>query len=65
MTSLAATLLAELDGRALDVLAGWLAPRLLARLERASAAAGWLDVTAAAEHLACPVSRVYAPLGGL
>jgi excisionase family DNA binding protein len=56
MSSLANALLAELDDDALDVLAG----RLASRLPAHQATSGWLGVTAAAEYLACPPSRLYA-----
>jgi excisionase family DNA binding protein len=59
VSRLAAVLLAELDDAALDALAQRLAPRLAVHSSTA-APSGWLDVSAAAEHLACPRSRLYA-----
>ncbi len=56
MTSLADALLGELDAGALRVLAERLRPFLPAP----AAAEPWLDVAGAAEHLACPRSRLYA-----
>jgi excisionase family DNA binding protein len=53
-------LLAELDADALDRLAELLAPRLAERLGKPDTSARWLDVAGAAQHLACPKSRIYA-----
>lgn len=57
MSAIVDALLAELDDAALDALAERLAPRLgpLAR-----PASSWLDVAAAAAHLSCEPSRLYA-----
>jgi hypothetical protein len=55
MSNLATQILAELDDRALDLLAERLAPRLVSKTDEPSA---WLDVTAAAAHLTCPKSRI-------
>ncbi len=62
MSTLAAALLAELSEDDLDTLARLLEPRLHTRLASAvvSQKAAWLDVEQAAEHLACPKSRLYA-----
>jgi excisionase family DNA binding protein len=62
VSAIAQALLAELDEKALDQLADALLPRLRARLAREAVSQkdAWLDVEAAAEHLACPKSRLYA-----
>ena len=60
MSALAAALLAELDERALDQLADALAPRFSSRMGQTGRAEPWLTVEQAAEHLACPKSRLYA-----
>jgi len=57
--TLAAALLAELDDGALDALAERLAPRLAGRASPQHPSP-WLTVQTAANHLSCPVSRIYA-----
>lgn len=59
MSALAAALLADLDDNALNALAELLAPRLAGRVGNVQPDR-WLDVSDAAEHLACPKSRLYA-----
>lgn len=59
MSSFAQAFLDELDDNALDRLAELLAPRIQSRAQ-ADGSLGWLNVAAAAEHLACPKSRLYA-----
>ena len=60
-TDLAAAFVAALDDDALGALANRLAPLLTARLGSEHAEPdGFLDVSGAAEFLACPPSRVYA-----
>jgi excisionase family DNA binding protein len=58
MNALAAALIAELDDEALDMLATRLEPILVARSNRVEQSS-WLHVNAAAQHLACPTSRIY------
>jgi excisionase family DNA binding protein len=58
MSALAAALLEALDDATLDALAERLRPRL--QLAITTSPTRWLNVTEAAEHLACPKSRVYA-----
>jgi excisionase family DNA binding protein len=58
MSVLAAALLNELSDADLDQLAELLRPRLAARPSDDLSA--WLAVDAAAAHLACPKSRLYA-----
>jgi excisionase family DNA binding protein len=60
MTGLAAALLAELDDEALSTLADRLAPMLAPRISPREQPPSWLNVQHAAEHLACPRSRIYA-----
>ena len=60
MSSLTTALLAEMSESDLDQLAELLAPRLAPRLTDTTTRTGWLDVDQAAEHLACPKSRLYA-----
>lgn len=57
MPQLAAALLAELDDEAFAALADRLVPILGPRIKPPEP---WLDVGKAAEHLACPRSRIYA-----
>jgi len=59
MNSVAAALFAEMDEDTLAALAEKLVPFLALCIEQQHAVA-WLDVGAAAEHLACPRSRIYA-----
>jgi excisionase family DNA binding protein len=54
---LAAALLADLDDDALEVLAARLSPWLGVPADTPEP---WVDVKAAAAHLSCPVSRLYA-----
>jgi excisionase family DNA binding protein len=56
MSAIVTALLAELDDDALRTLAERLKPYLPAD----QATTTWLDVTAAAAHLNCPKSRLYA-----
>jgi excisionase family DNA binding protein len=58
MSALAAALLEALDDATLDTLAERLAPRLTNRFS--AQPSSWLSLQAAAEHLACPKSRLYA-----
>lgn len=59
--TLVAALLAELTDDDLDALAQRLAPRMSEALASPpSSSQAWLGVAAAAEHLSCPTSRVYA-----
>jgi excisionase family DNA binding protein len=58
MSELATALLTELDEQALSELADRIAPILAVRINQRTAA--WLGVQQAAEHLACPISRIYA-----
>ncbi len=60
MTELALALVDALDDEALDRLAERLAPRLAEHLAEQKGHAPWLDVEAAAAHLRCPKSRIYA-----
>jgi len=60
MTALAAVLLAEMDDETLVILADRLMPILATRIGHAEDAFPWLDVEHAAEHIACPRSRIYA-----
>jgi excisionase family DNA binding protein len=57
---LALALLEALGDPELDALADALAPRLASRLGQSEHAERWLSVEQAAEHLACPKSRIYA-----
>jgi excisionase family DNA binding protein len=59
-SSLAAALLDALDDATLDALAERLAPRLAGCVPAPDNSTAWLTVKAAAEHLACPPSRLYA-----
>ena len=59
MSSLAAALFEALDDATLDALAERLAPRLAGRLTPQTTTR-WLSVQSAADHLACPKSRLYA-----
>jgi excisionase family DNA binding protein len=58
MSALAAALLEALDDATLDALAERLALRLTDRFS--TQPRSWLSLPAAAEHLACPKSRLYA-----
>jgi excisionase family DNA binding protein len=60
MNALAAALLAEMDDETLARLAERLAPIIASRITPGRQAMPWLDVDGAAQHLACPRSRVYA-----
>jgi excisionase family DNA binding protein len=60
MSALAAALFAEIDDETLVALADRLAPIVAARIRTHQQAIPWLDVGAAAKHLACPRSRIYA-----
>ena len=60
MNSVAAALFAEMDEETLAALAERLLPFLAVRIDRQSHVVPWLDVGDAAEHLACPRSRIYA-----
>jgi excisionase family DNA binding protein len=57
MSSLTKALLEQLDDDDLGLLVELIRPRLGTPAEERST---WLDVTAAAQHLACPKSRIYA-----
>lgn len=59
MSALAKALLADLTETDLDQLAELLAPRLVDRFVKKSAAPTWLNARQAAEHMACPVSRIH------
>ncbi len=58
--TLIAALLAELTDDDLDALAQRLAPRMSETFTSSHPSPAWLGVTAAAEYLSCPTSRVYA-----
>jgi len=60
LNSVAAALFAEMDEDTLAALAEKLVPFLALCIEQQQHAVAWLDVGAAAEHLACPRSRIYA-----
>jgi excisionase family DNA binding protein len=60
MNALAAALFAEIDEDTLAALADRLAPIVVARIRPTEPPTPWLDVAAAAQHLACPRSRIYA-----
>jgi excisionase family DNA binding protein len=60
MNSVAAALFAEMDEETLAALAERLLPFLARRIGQQEHAVPWLDVGAAAEHLTCPRSRIYA-----
>lgn len=60
MNAFAAALLAEMDDETLARLAERLAPILESRIGPNGQATPWLGVDAAARHLACPRSRIYA-----
>jgi excisionase family DNA binding protein len=60
VNALAAALFAEIDEDTLAALADRLAPIVAARIRPTEPSMPWLDVVAAAQHLACPRSRIYA-----
>ena len=60
MNALAAALLSEIDDETLTTLADRLAPILVTRIGHDEHIFPWLDVEGAAQHLACPRSRIYA-----